>query len=127
MNRQRKTFIIVDAIEEASDSKEVVELLFSLAEKRLYSLHLLLSSRTELNIQEALSPLEIVTVDIGVQHLDEDISLCVQEYLENSPRWKRLDDADKRNIEGWLVHEAHGRWVDRSCHIKRSYYIDRSN
>ncbi len=66
-------------------------------------------------------------VDIGVQHLDEDISLCVQEYLENSPRWKRLDDTNKRNIEGWLVHEADGKYVDQFRHIKRSYCIDLSN
>ena len=89
-----------------------MELLLSLARKELSSLCLLLSSRPEANIQKALKPLVIYTVDIGVQHLDEDISLCIQEYLENSPRWKRMNDTNKRNLEGWLVHEADGKYVD---------------
>ena len=109
VSRQQRTFIIIDAIEEASDSKEVVELLFSLAGKRLNSLHLLLSTRPELDIQKALTPLVTNTVDIGVQRLNEEISLCVQEYLENSPRWKRLDNTNKKNIEGWLLDKAHGK------------------
>lgn len=108
MNRRRRTFIIIDAIEEASNSEEVVELLLSLAEKRLDSLHLLLSSRLEVNIRPALTSIVHVAVGIGAQHSEEDIPLCVQEYLENSPRWRRLDEADKRNIEGWLLDEAHG-------------------
>ena len=109
VSRQRETFIIIDAIEEASDSKEVVELLFSLAEKRLHGLHLVLSTRPELDIQKALNPLVTVIVDIGDQQLNAEISLYTQEYLENSPRWKRLDYADKRSIEGWLLNEAHGK------------------
>ena len=107
--RQPRTFIIIDAIEKSSDGKEVVELLLSLAKKRLYSLHLLLTSRPELHIQKALYPLVTVTVGIEAQHPDEEIWPYVQEYLENSPRWKRLGNAEKRDIEDWLVHEADGK------------------
>ena len=109
VRRQRRTFIFIDAIEHASDSKEFVELLFSLAERRLHGLHLLLSTRPELDIQGALNPLVTVTVDIGVQYPNEEISLCIQEYFKYSPKWRMLDDADKRNIQGWLLEEAHGK------------------
>lgn len=91
------------------DVKEVLELLLSLAEKRLYSLHLLLSSQPEVDIRSALTSILPVTVSIGAGHLDEEVSLCVQEYLENSPKWKKLDVVDKRNIKDWLLNEAHGK------------------
>ena len=108
VTRHRRTYIIIDAIEEASDSKELVELLFSLAKRRHHGLHLLLSSRPELDIQNVLDPLSTSTIGIGVRYPDEEISLFIQEYFEYSPKWRRLHDADKRNIEGWLLEEAHG-------------------
>ena len=89
-----------------------MDLLFSLADKRLhslYSLHLLLLTRPPLDIQKALNPSVTVAIDIGAQDPNAEISLRIQEYLENSPRWKGLDVADKAKIEGMLFDEANGK------------------
>ena len=67
------------------------------------------SGSAKADIQKSLNPQITATISIGVQYPDGEISLCIQEYFEYSPKWRRLHDADKRNIEGWLLEEAHGK------------------
>ena len=112
--RQRRTFIIVDALDEAADKAHVLEILSLIAERKLENLHVLVSSRLELEIKKVVDPIATASVHMAGPDLYRDITLYVQQYLEDHPRTRKLSGLLKRQIEDWLVRESDGRYLRRS-------------
>ena len=112
--RQRRTFIVLDALDEAADKAHVLEILSLVAERKLETLHVLVSSRLELEIKRAIDPIATDSVHMAGPDLYRDITLYVQQYLEDHPRTRKLSGPLKRQIEDWLVHESDGRYLRRS-------------
>lgn len=106
---RRKTFLIIEALDEAFDRQEVLEILSMLAEEKLENLHLLVSSRLEISIQTVFNRIATTKVQMAGQVLDPSISLYVQHYLEDHPKMRKWSRTLKSRVEGLLVQNADGR------------------
>ncbi|KAH0563190.1 hypothetical protein GP486_002236 [Trichoglossum hirsutum] len=113
-----QTFIIADALDECpSNGTERVELCALLTEFSrwaLPNLHILVTSRNEPDINEALSALvTFPAICIQSKQVDADIRLYVKTELENDPKLKKWSIQIKKEIENTLVEGADGmfRWV----------------
>ena len=102
---QRRTFIILDGIDEAQDQDKVMELLSTLANEELENLHLLISSRPESKNIQRLDPMMITTLSIEAQAFNEDISIYIEHYFHISATTKIWDDSVKRETRDWLVNK----------------------
>ena len=107
-----EVFFVVDALDECPKTCEQEELLAVIAEIKSWSplkLHLLVTSRLEPDIEEALSPL-LTSSAIPIQgfQIDLDIRLHVADQLASDPKLKRWSKDVKMEIENALVEGAGG-------------------
>lgn len=114
---KRRTFIILDGIDEAQDKEKVMELLSSFANKQLGNLHLLISSRPGTKIIKALDPIVVSTMGIEGWALNEDISVYIEHYFHISSTTRTWQESSKCQIRDWLVSEAAGRYVGYYFHV----------
>lgn len=103
-------YIVADALDESPRGTHRDALLQALADMRAWSypsLHLLVTSRDEVDIQEELQALEAEVVVMKNDCVDRDITLFVSEHLRQSRRlrkWERHHD----RIEQVLTARAKG-------------------
>ena len=114
---QRRTFIILDGIDEAQDKGKVMEMLSILANKQLKNLRLLISSRPETKNIKTLNPMMITTLGMEGRTLNKDISIYIEHYFHISATTKMWDESVKREIRDWLVSKADGRYVRYYFHV----------
>lgn len=112
--RQRRTFVIVEALDEASGRADMLSILKIMIEKKLENLHLLVSSRLELDIKECLEPIITASIGLGGQTLNDDVSYYIQRRIQDDPKMRKWEESLKREVETSLVSMADGRWVKNS-------------
>lgn len=117
-----QVFIIIDALDECGDRKELFELLDALRNWKLHQLRILLTSRDEPDIRECLKPTLEQQVSLETSDVDRDISLFIVKNLELDKKLKKLKKWHKL-IQQSLIEGANGmfRWAEcqfedlRSC------------
>ena len=105
IRRYRQTFILIDALDEASDIEGALEIIRYLVETKLANLHLLVSSRLQINIKEKLEAFITSTLSME-DHAVDDLSFHIQKRFQEDPRLKSWDDPLKRKIEVSLIRRA---------------------
>ncbi|ROT36610.1 hypothetical protein SODALDRAFT_223537 [Sodiomyces alkalinus F11] len=110
-------YIVLDALDESPRQKHRGTLLDILADLRKDEpgLHLLVSSRDEVDIREGLKALPEETIKLKNEFIDRDIASFISQYLQQRlQRWAEFHD----KIETALTTGAKGvfRWVE--CQFK---------
>ena len=108
---KRRTFIILDGIDEAQDKEKVMELLSIFANTERGHLHLLISSRPGNKMIKALDPMLVASMDVGGSALNKDISVYIEHYFHISSTTKTWQESSKCRTRDWLVSEAAGRYA----------------
>ncbi|KAK1982555.1 hypothetical protein LZ30DRAFT_717128 [Colletotrichum cereale] len=113
-------YIVIDALDESPREKHRDALLQALNDIRDWSepgLHLLVTSRDEVDIRDALEALPEETVIMKNDGIDKDIASFVSQHLQDSRRLRKWQEHHGR-IEQVLVDKAKGvfRWVE--CQLK---------
>ncbi|KAI4638258.1 hypothetical protein J4E93_010257 [Alternaria ventricosa] len=110
-------YIVLDALDECAQRPELMDLLIAVAGLRLDSVHLLMTSRKERDIETSLETFVVEDNMISLQRdvVDEDILRFVQQKLRDDrqlEKWNR-DDEVRQEIETALMRGAQGmfRWV----------------
>ncbi|SCO87596.1 uncharacterized protein FRV6_11723 [Fusarium oxysporum] len=116
----KDVYIVLDALDESPRDKHREGMLQCLAELRAWSepgLHLIVSSRDEVDIREELSALSEETIKMKNHSIDRDISSFISEHLRNNRRLRKWEEHHAR-IEAALTTRAQGvfRWVE--CQFK---------
>jgi hypothetical protein len=115
LERAGQTFFIIDALDECrsydGERMQLFTVLKDLSVWALPNLHILITSRREQDIVEALAPL-VTLPPIGIQskQVDADIGLHVRTQLENDPKLKKWSSEIKEEIEKALVEGADGMY-----------------
>lgn len=111
----RDAYIIMDALDECpketekQDREDVLQWVKRICSSSFNSLHLMITSRKELDIAETLEPLLChAPVCIEASRNEEDIRRYVDSQIANDRRLKKLDDASKDAIRSKLVSGADG-------------------
>ncbi|KAH8688294.1 ankyrin repeat-containing domain protein, partial [Ilyonectria robusta] len=113
-------YIVLDALDESPRDKHREAMLQCLAELRAWSepgLHLIVSSRDEVDIREELGALPEETIKMKNDSVNRDIASFISEHLRNNRRLRKWDEHHAR-IETALTKRAQGvfRWVE--CQFK---------
>ncbi|KAI9794829.1 MAG: hypothetical protein M1816_002957 [Peltula sp. TS41687] len=116
----KDAYIIMDALDECpketdkQEREDVLQWVKTICSSSFDSLHLMITSRMQLDIEDALVPLlRQVPISIEASLIGEDIRKYVDSQIANDRRLKTLDDASKEFIRSKLVSGADGmfRWV----------------
>ena len=102
IKRYQNVFVMIDAIDEATNTEEILESICLLANKKLDNLHVLFSSRLTNNIRETIQPYATFTVSTEGRARD-DIVLYIQQRLQDDPKMRRWEDSLKSQIEVSLM------------------------
>ena len=112
----QQTFIILDALDECRDRPEFLEIIEEIHGWKIGSLHLLVTSRREMDIECSLDPLlndqEIISLQSAL--VDEDIRAYVRERLQTDRslrRWRNHREV-QNDIEMALVSKAGGMYTE---------------
>jgi hypothetical protein len=110
-----QAFIIIDALDECPSYDEERTQLFAVLKEfstwKLPNLHILVTSRREPDIVEALTPLVTSPpVCIQFEQVDADIRIHVKTQLANDPKLKKWSPQIKEEIETALVKGADGMY-----------------
>lgn len=104
------TFLIFDALDECIEREELLDTITKIHSWGLPNVHVLATSRRELDIEEGLSPLSTCIKDIQSAKIDSDIRLYVNNRLHSDnklKRWSKHRDLIEE-IETTLVGGADG-------------------
>ncbi|KAI3543629.1 vegetative incompatibility protein HET-E-1 [Colletotrichum abscissum] len=122
----QKVYVVLDALDESPRETSRFDLLETLKEIRTWSelgLHLLITSRDEVDIREGLEVEKQATILMKHEGIDDDIASFVSQYLQRRLKlWKEHHAL----IEKVLTEKAHGvfRWVE--CQFKALAMCPRS-
>jgi hypothetical protein len=105
----KNTYLVVDALDEMPiiEREEVLRFLQTLANLKLRKLHILVTSRTEPLILDALA-LHWVPVVMDAAIVNQDISIYVSRTIEKHKRLRRQTPATKELIRQRLVEGGNG-------------------
>jgi len=101
-------YIIIDALDECPDRSKVLSVIKQILEWEIAGLHVLATSRTELDIEEELAPLTQYLVDAHSTLVDTDIRIYICQKLQTAPRLKKWPKNVQNEIESALMGGAHG-------------------
>ena len=105
------TYIVVDALDECKDPERssVLHFITSVCAWGLDSVHLLVTSRPEPDIQQRLfSGVAVKAVDLEATIVNQDILRYIRTRLDREEQFGRWRDAGKKLIEEKLTEGAHG-------------------
>ncbi|KAM5342659.1 hypothetical protein ACJ41O_013625 [Fusarium nematophilum] len=116
----QEVYIVVDALDESPRDTHREATLLVLADLRAWSedgLHIMVSSRDEVDIREELMALPWETVEMRNEHVDRDIASFISQHLRDNRRLRKWSQYYGQ-IETALTTRAQGvfRWVE--CQFK---------
>ncbi|KAF0315082.1 ankyrin repeat protein [Colletotrichum asianum] len=116
----KHTYIIVDALDESPRDKHrqnVLDILTTIRGWVEPSVHLLVTSRDEVDIRDTLDPSPDEFIAVRNEASDKDIALYITQSLRNRPQLRKWKGFHGR-IETTLTTQADGvfRWVD--CQLR---------
>lgn len=107
-----ETYIILDALDESGNRQSLLDLIYKIHKLELKSLHLMVTSRQEVDIEDGLD--EVIESDgkISAQTnvVDEDIRVYIRHRVHFDPgfkKWKQRPDV-QREIKETLMKKADG-------------------
>jgi hypothetical protein len=108
MGSLRDVYIVFDALDECPQRTELLTLLLEINDWGLDTLHLLVTSRRERDLEEALDSFVSHHVPLEQCVVDDDIRVHVSKTLDRDIKFSRYSTEDKERIESTLTEGAHG-------------------
>ena len=118
----RRAYIVVDALDECRDQEELLEIIETVRSWKMESLCILVTSRDEPDIRNALALGRDQEVPLHNSEVDKDIALSIAETLGKDPKLQEWSDIFPE-IEASLKEGANGmfRWVECQFQTLRGY------
>jgi hypothetical protein len=99
-------YIVFDALEECEDMDELLRLIQEI--HGFGSIHLLATSRDELDITDVMSSLDPIGVSMDESHIQDDIQLHIHRTLCYDKPYQKWSAEVKEMVETTLINGAHG-------------------
>jgi hypothetical protein len=103
----RNVYIVIDALDECKELNLLLKFLIKLHVWQIPQCHILVTSRKEQDIVEALSSVASV-IDLSKMPVNSDIMAYVDYVLEKEPELQKWQEAGKRMIKETLGKKANG-------------------
>ncbi|KAH8756434.1 hypothetical protein BGZ57DRAFT_957852 [Hyaloscypha finlandica] len=117
-----EVFLICDALDECAERDLLLDVLATISTGNCGRIKILATSRSERDIEIAVSPLLTGNVCIQDAKIDADIRLFVCNSIAKGPKMKRWSTSVKAEVESALVQGAKGmfRWVKCQLDVLRN-------
>lgn len=104
----RQTFVILDALDECRERDELLKTIANVVQWKQGSVHLLVTSRKERDIDECLDSLVTSQISIQSEVVNADIHAHISEVLQNDPKLKKWPVNVQQEIHDSLMNGANG-------------------
>jgi hypothetical protein len=101
-------FIVIDALDECTTTVELMEFLENVIRWKHMSLHLLVTSRRVVEIEEVLEGSVDASQSLAISNVDKDIKLYVSQILQKDKSFTRWDQETLLEINKVLTEGEHG-------------------
>jgi hypothetical protein len=108
------TYVVLDALDECEDRRELMKIIDTIASWKVHGLHILCTSRREGDIAATLERI-IETgnvLNIQTKAVDRDIQLYVHRRIADEPALQKWKDDDRKLMEQSLAGGARGMSVE---------------
>lgn len=107
-----QVYIVLDSADESKEARKLLDLLRAIAKWKLSQIHILLTSRKEIDIREKAEDCKYIPVFIEETFVNAEVEKHVLAELENDPNLKEWDVHNQGgNIARILISGAHGKLV----------------
>jgi hypothetical protein len=104
----QQAYIVVDALDECTDREELLGLIEAIVNWKIDTLHILVTSRKEQEINECLKGLVLKPMDIQSSLVAADIQIHIHEKLHKDPKLRKWPEKVLVEMEAELTERAHG-------------------
>ncbi|KAG8532903.1 uncharacterized protein KY384_002781 [Bacidia gigantensis] len=121
LDHVERLFVVLDALDEGENIDQLLETILKFRKIKRESVNLILTSREDRSIADAMLAMDAVNIDLYCPMVDSDISIYIEQTLEHDRRLKRWNQNLKADIQHALDCGAHGmfRWVDCQLEVLR--------
>jgi hypothetical protein len=103
-----EVYLVIDALDECKERERLLQILSTMRGWNLRHLHILFTSRKEVDMEEGLRFYITDRIDIEPSVLEADIRLLTKEAIYGHWRLKQLANETKKKIQQTLVSKAQG-------------------
>ncbi|KAI0137523.1 hypothetical protein BJ170DRAFT_728809 [Xylariales sp. AK1849] len=121
-NRFKRVYVIVDAVDESRHRDELLSVLTKIGtDNRFWKVSLLLTSRHEVDIQEAIQDVSDHCTEISMSNPEvrADIRRFIEAEMAKIARWRKLDATFLDEIRDTLSQGSRGMFRWASCQLDR--------
>lgn len=111
MDEYERIYIILDALDECVDRQKLLSILQRLVYSKTGNIHILVTSRSDADLEESLTPMMTAYILIESGLIEPDIRSYIQDQLRNNPKLKRWPQKVQERIESALMTGAQGMYV----------------
>jgi hypothetical protein len=104
----QQAYIVVDALDECTNRETLLGLIEEIINWKINTLHILVTSRKEQEINECLKALVSNQIDIQSSLVATDIQIHVHEQLRKDTKFRKWPGKVLTDIETELTERAHG-------------------
>jgi hypothetical protein len=104
----RAVYIVFDALDECPERSRFLMTIKDIHDWELDTLHLLVTSRKERDIEVTLSGLISHEISMDENHVDGDIRVHVSRTIEDDTRFRMFSATEKEMVTTTLIRDAHG-------------------
>ena len=116
-------YIILDALDECVERQKLLSIVQRLLYSKTGKMHILVTSRSDADLEEYLTPIITAHILIESSLIEPDIRSYIQEQLHNNPKLRRWPQKVQERIESALMTGAQGMYVAK-C-LGQSSFINR--
>ncbi|KDR72135.1 hypothetical protein GALMADRAFT_74423, partial [Galerina marginata CBS 339.88] len=109
VNEFSQAYIIIDALDECTDRGKTliwVNKLVSDTDPKARNLHVMVTSRPELDIKKVMMAFDIPSMDVGEETANRDILKYLEHHMSSD--FKKYDEITRKKIESVLRERADG-------------------
>lgn len=120
-------YLVIDAVDESKEKAEFLKLLATIVQWRLPQIHILLTSRTDIDTEVRTRNWNCVTVTVEEHLVDADVQKHVLATVQDDDTLNQWDSQHREVIITTLVDGAHGKSVHTLRLIRLIFCIIESN
>ena len=103
-----ETYLIIDALDECKETPNLLDFILSIHKHKLPCCHILVASRQEQEICEALQSYGVTQIGLSSTNVNDDIKAYISHVLAHDQKLKKWDPKIKKEIEKSILMTADG-------------------
>ncbi|KAF8196084.1 ectomycorrhiza-induced ankyrin-domain/NACHT-domain-containing protein [Pholiota molesta] len=106
-------YIIIDSLDECTEREKTLRWINQMTSRRMGNLRLVVVSRPERDIEDALQSLDPECIDLAKEYSNHDIAIYLEQELSALSAVKKWDEGTRTIIKSTLTERTEGmfRWV----------------